>query len=57
MSFIEPNGEYNVHLFQKDTLRLIGEIRERKKLPIIVGGTAYYIESGKFGFLTHVTIV
>lgn len=45
MSFVEPKDEYNVHLFQKDTLRLIDEIRARQRLPIIVGGTAYYIES------------
>lgn len=45
MSFVEPKDEYNVHAFQSDTLRLIDEIRSRQRLPILVGGTAYYIES------------
>jgi tRNA dimethylallyltransferase len=45
MSFLGADEEYNVHNFQKDTLRLIDEIRARQRLPIIVGGTAYYIES------------
>lgn len=45
MSFVEPAGEYNVHAFQQDALRLIDEIRARQRIPIIVGGTAYYIES------------
>ncbi|KAI6195725.1 hypothetical protein M3Y94_01021600 [Aphelenchoides besseyi] len=46
MSFLDAqNDSYNVHEFQRDSLRLIDEIRARQRLPILVGGTAYYIES------------
>lgn len=46
MSFYDPmHSNYNVHMFRNDTLLLLEQIWERKKLPIIVGGTSYYIES------------
>ncbi|KAI6230391.1 TRNA dimethylallyltransferase, mitochondrial [Aphelenchoides fujianensis] len=46
VSFVDAQtDDYNVHLFQRDALRLIDEIRARNRLPILVGGTAYYIEA------------
>ncbi|KAI1721869.1 IPP transferase domain-containing protein [Ditylenchus destructor] len=46
MSFYEPNEDrFNVHQFRTEVLRLIADMQQRKKLPVIVGGTAYYIES------------
>uniref|UniRef100_A0AC34F615 U1-type domain-containing protein n=1 Tax=Panagrolaimus sp. ES5 TaxID=591445 RepID=A0AC34F615_9BILA len=45
MSFYEPTqAEYNVQQFRKRALELIEDIWNRDKLPIIVGGTSYYIE-------------
>uniref|UniRef100_A0A914YVI9 U1-type domain-containing protein n=1 Tax=Panagrolaimus superbus TaxID=310955 RepID=A0A914YVI9_9BILA len=45
MSFYEPSqAEYNVQQFRKSALELIEDIWKRDKLPIIVGGTSYYIE-------------
>ena len=45
MSFYEPaEAEYNVQQFRKSALELIDDIWKRDKLPIIVGGTSYYIE-------------
>ncbi|CAG8470751.1 4104_t:CDS:10 [Ambispora leptoticha] len=45
MDFLEPHQEYRVTEFTKDALRLINEIHSRNHLPIIVGGTHYYIQS------------
>uniref|UniRef100_A0AC35F7G8 U1-type domain-containing protein n=1 Tax=Panagrolaimus sp. PS1159 TaxID=55785 RepID=A0AC35F7G8_9BILA len=45
MSFYEPTqAEYNIQQFRKSALELIEDIWKRDKLPIIVGGTSYYIE-------------
>lgn len=40
-----PDQEYSVALFQKDAKKLITEINERNKLPIIAGGTGLYVNS------------
>lgn len=46
MSFYDPiNSNYNVHTFRDNVLPLLNKLWERNKLPIIVGGTSYYIES------------
>lgn len=46
MSFYDPVKElYNVHEFRNEVLKLIEKIWRAEKLPVIVGGTAYYIES------------
>lgn len=46
MSFYDPLKQlYNVHEFRNDALLLIEKIWNNGKLPIIVGGTAYYMES------------
>lgn len=39
-----PGEKYSAYEFKKDAMRLIDEIVERGKLPIIVGGTGLYIE-------------
>lgn len=36
---------YNIIKFRNEALKKIKEIRERKKIPIIVGGSNYYLES------------
>ncbi len=41
----EPMGEYNVAQFQEDSYRVFTEIRDRNKLPILCGGTGFYIKT------------
>ena len=50
LDVVEPNEKYNAARFQEDANRLINEITERKKLPIIVGGTGLYIDSVIFNY-------
>lgn len=38
----EPEGAYSAGQFRADTLRLIGEITARGRLPVLVGGTMLY---------------
>jgi tRNA dimethylallyltransferase len=40
-----PDEEFNVYVFQKKGKEYIKEIHERGKLPILVGGTGFYIQS------------
>ncbi|KAI8960097.1 putative tRNA isopentenyltransferase [Daldinia sp. FL1419] len=43
---IDPNEPtWNVDVFAREVTRLIHEIRDRGKLPIVVGGTHYYIHA------------
>ena len=41
----EPDFPFDVTVFQKDAKRLVNEIYERGHIPIIVGGTAFYIQA------------
>ena len=45
-----PDEKWNVSLFVSTAEKLIKEIRERKKTPIIVGGTGLYIWTFLEGF-------
>ena len=47
---IEPNETYSVAEFQKAGRKLITEITERGRLPMIVGGTGLYIQSLLYDF-------
>ncbi|WP_228369878.1 tRNA (adenosine(37)-N6)-dimethylallyltransferase MiaA [Caldicellulosiruptor saccharolyticus] len=40
-----PNEDYNVALFQKDATKAIDEIYQKGKIPLLVGGTGFYIKS------------
>ncbi len=42
---ISPSQEFNVVIFQKMALNAMEEIEKRNKIPIIVGGTGFYIQS------------
>ncbi|VDK77259.1 unnamed protein product [Litomosoides sigmodontis] len=45
MSFVEPStSTYNVHQFTNKVLPLLEDLWDAGKLPVIVGGTGYYIE-------------
>ncbi|KAJ2805186.1 tRNA dimethylallyltransferase, mitochondrial [Coemansia guatemalensis] len=45
---IEPYREYTVHEFEQDAIAKITEIHSRGRIPILVGGTNYYIQSTMF---------
>ena len=45
ISSIEPNEQYTALDFKTDTDKLIKEIKQREHLPIIVGGTFFYINA------------
>ncbi len=49
LSFLEPSRQYNAGEFVKRTESLIPEIRGRGKIPLVCGGTAFYIRSFLFG--------
>lgn len=45
IDFVDPGDEYNVSHFKKDCEKLINEISARGKIPIICGGTGFWILS------------
>jgi len=45
-NFLDLDDEpYDVFKYLDDSLRVIGEVRERGNVPIVVGGTHYYLLS------------
>ncbi len=50
LSIIEPNERYSAAQFKQDALSLIDEISDRRKLPIMVGGTGLYVDSVLFDY-------
>ena len=44
MSFLEPHETFSPHEFRKLADAKINEISERGKMPIVVGGTMYYVQ-------------
>ncbi len=45
IDFLDPSEEFNVFMFQKLVKEAIQDISSRGKLPIIVGGTGFYIQA------------
>ena len=45
IDIMEPTEEFNIHIFQKLCKKAIREISERGRIPIICGGTGFYIQS------------
>lgn len=45
IDIVDAGYEYNVFEYQKDFYKVFNEIRSRKKLPILCGGSGMYIES------------
>lgn len=41
----EPDEPFNIHSFQRNAKEAIYEIQNKGKIPIIVGGTGFYIQS------------
>ena len=50
IDIINPMEEYNVAQFQRDYKRVSTDIRERGKLPILCGGTGFYIKAVLMNF-------
>ena len=46
----DPMEEYNVAQFQKDFYRVFSDIMDRNKLPILCGGTGFYIKAVLMNF-------
>lgn len=45
LDIVDPSETYSVSQYRQDALKAIGDILSRKKLPIVVGGTGFYIEA------------
>ncbi len=45
IDFLEPTEDFNVFMFQKLVKEAINDISSRGKVPIIVGGTGFYIQA------------
>ena len=45
IDFLEPTQDFNVFMFQKLVKEKISEIAERGNIPILVGGTGFYIQA------------
>lgn len=45
IDILEPDQEFNVVMFQKLAKQAMEEIRSRNRLPILVGGTGFYIQA------------
>ncbi|MRR55842.1 MAG: tRNA (adenosine(37)-N6)-dimethylallyltransferase MiaA [Deltaproteobacteria bacterium] len=45
IDIVEPGEDFNVFLFQKLCFAAIEQIRGRKRLPVIVGGTGLYLDA------------
>ncbi|ORX59109.1 tRNA isopentenyltransferase [Piromyces finnis] len=50
-NFLEPSKEYSVTEFVEDAIHKINDIHSKNKIPIIIGGTHYYIQSLLFNNL------
>ena len=50
IDIVEPGYKYNVFEFQRDFLQAYDDIRQRRVLPILCGGTGMYIESVLKGY-------
>ncbi len=51
IGFVNPQDEYSVASFCEDAKKAVSEIKEKCKVPIIVGGTGLYIDS----FINNIT--
>lgn len=45
----EPDEDFNVFLFQKYASQAVSEINKKGKVPILVGGTGFYIQALLYG--------
>lgn len=50
IDIVEPTKNYSVGDFKQDAIKIIDELYSQNKLPIVVGGTGFYIESLLFPY-------
>ncbi|OQX97156.1 MAG: tRNA (adenosine(37)-N6)-dimethylallyltransferase MiaA [Bacteroidetes bacterium 4572_128] len=50
INILEAGEKYNVYRYQKDFLKVFADLKNRNKVPIIVGGSGLYIEAVLGGF-------
>ncbi len=48
--YVDPRDEYSVYDYKRDALKVIKKIKDRGKLPILVGGTGLYLSSLYYDF-------
>lgn len=56
IDLLEPDKEYNVSKFETEALKIIDELLERKKVPIVVGGSGLYIKALTEGIFNSVDV-
>ena len=49
IDILDPSEHYSAWQFREDALKLIAEIHERQKIPLLVGGTMLYFNALKNG--------
>ncbi|MBQ9030326.1 MAG: tRNA (adenosine(37)-N6)-dimethylallyltransferase MiaA [Parasporobacterium sp.] len=49
IDILQPEEEFNIYEFQKRALDCIQKIRAKGRIPMIVGGTGFYIQSVLYG--------
>jgi len=45
IDFLDPSENYDVSLFEKDAEKIIDQIHNRNKIPIVVGGSGLYLKA------------
>lgn len=50
IDFLPEDGQYSAAHFQSDLKSLVDEITARDRLPVVVGGTGFYIHSALYDF-------
>ena len=45
IDILEPSEDFNVYLFKELAQKAIDEIYERGKIPVVTGGTGFYIQA------------
>ena len=56
IDLLEPDKEYNVSKFETEALKIIDELLERGKIPIVVGGSGLYIKALVEGIFDSVDV-
>ena len=46
----EPSEEYNLYAYQQDCRNKIDEIKKKRKIPILVGGTGLYLKAALYDY-------
>lgn len=56
IDLLEPDKEYNVSKFETEALKIIDELLESEKVPIVVGGSGLYIKALVEGIFDSVDV-